>query len=43
MKFARHKAQCPQTYIKLPRFEDNDGRKLPLEYYLLSDVFRRIV
>ena len=25
----------PQIYIKLQRFEENDGKKLPLKYYLL--------
>ena len=27
--FVWHKTQCPQIYIKLTQFEDNDGRKLP--------------
>ena len=33
--FVGHKTQCPQIYIKLTIFEDNDSRKLPLKYYLL--------
>ena len=28
-----HKTQCPQIYIKLQQFEDNEGRKHPLKYY----------
>ena len=27
--FCRTKTQCPQIYIKLSQFEDNDNRKLP--------------
>ena len=33
--FLQHKTQCPQTYIKLTPFEDNDSRKLPYKYYLM--------
>ena len=33
--FVIHKTQCPQIYIKLTLFEDNDGRKLPFKFYLL--------
>ena len=33
--FVGHKTGCPQIYIKFTQFEDNDGRKIPLEYYLL--------
>ena len=29
------KNQCPQIYIKLTQFEDYDGIKLPLKFYLL--------
>ena len=33
--FLKHTTQCPQIYIKLTPFEDNDSRKLTLKYYLL--------
>ena len=33
--FVRHQTQGPQIYIKLTRFEENYGWKLPLDYYLL--------
>ena len=29
------KTRCPQIYIKLTPFEDNDGRRHPLKYYLM--------
>ena len=29
-------SKCPQIYIKLTRFEDNDSGKLPFKYYLLG-------
>ena len=35
LRFAQHKTQIPQIYIKLTRFEDNDSRKLSVKYYLL--------
>ena len=28
-------SKCPQIYIKLTGFEDNDSGKLPFKYYLL--------
>ena len=36
--FVGHETQCPQVYIKLTQFEDNDGRKLPLKI-LLAEVY----
>ena len=32
------KTQCPQIYINLTQFEDNDGRKLPLKFTCLGAV-----
>ena len=29
-------SKCPQIYIKLTGFEDNDSGKLPFKYYLLK-------
>ena len=34
MEVVGHNTQCPQISIKLKRFEDNDGGKLHLKYYL---------
>ena len=35
VRFVGQKTQCPQIYIKLTHFEDNDSRKLPWKYYFL--------